>query len=141
MESVRLDAIYARCILCGHAHADGHRVVPAYRASSFLYARQEIELGLFVGDIRPMWRHVDCEDPKLSRYQLRPDISYCIRCRKHVEADDCIHPVMQIIDPRATNPTDPTDNGVTLGDRIHFVHVDCMNPRLGGGASPLLFVP
>lgn len=137
MDSVRIDALASRCLCCCTLLGDAHRVIPAYRAESLLYARQEHELGLFVGDVRPMWRHVDCADPKLLRYAMRPDIQYCVRCRQALRAADAITPVMQVVDPKAVNPNDPTDTGLALGDRIHFVHVDC-GDRTMMDKSPLL---
>lgn len=66
---------------------------------------------------------------------MRPDIQYCIRCRKHLGTTDIVQPVFGVENANAVNPADPTDRGLSLGERIYFVHVECTNPKLtqGGG--------
>jgi len=134
MDSLRIEAIASRCIHCSTLLGDAHRVTAAYRVGDLLYARQELEVGFFVGDVRPFWQHVDCSDPKLLRYALRPALDYCIRCKQGFKPADVAVPVMQIVDPKGVNPNDPTDTGLYLGDRIYFAHLDCGDQTLMGRA-------
>lgn len=130
MDDRRIEALASRCLQCTGLLADRHRVIVTYFTKDILQGQQLHELGLFVGSLRPMWRHVDCADPMMEKYAMRPDIHYCVRCRKALRELDAISPVMQVLDARAVNPSDPTDTGLALGDRIHFVHADCGNRDL-----------
>lgn len=69
---------------------------------------------------------------------MRPDLQYCIRCRQSLRTDHIVQPVFGVDNPNAINPADPTDRGVTLGERIYFVHVDCGNPALRQGQGLLV---
>jgi hypothetical protein len=135
MDGRRLEAIATRCVTCRQVLDARHRVLGAYRVSDLVYARHEIEVGFFSHGARPLWRHVDCLDTTLARWKMRPDIQYCIRCRKHLHTADIVQPVFGVENANAINPVDPTDRGLTLGERIYFVHVECANAKLtqGGG--------
>jgi hypothetical protein len=137
MDSLRIDAVSERCLVCTKHLADRHRVVPTYDTSSLLYSRQHLEVGLLVNDVRPMWRHVDCADPMLRGYNVLPDIHYCVRCRAPLGKSEIVHPVFQVVDPKAQNPNDPTDVGIAFGDRIHFAHADCKDRQMRS-TSPLI---
>lgn len=138
MEGLLLDAINKRCIVCTQAFGALHRVLGAYRAADLFSARPEVEVGLFVGDCRPLFRHVACDDVTLKAWKMRPDIQYCIRCRDKIHNRDVVQPVFGVQDAQAVNPLDPTDKGLTLGERIYFVHVDCKNRDLSTGNGILV---
>ena len=140
MEGVLLDAVSRLCVVCCRPLCALHRVVGAYRAGDLFSATPDVEVGLFVGgtDVRPLFRHVSCEDPKLDKWQMRPDIQYCIRCRKGLARRDVVQPVFGVQDAMATNPFDPKDKGLTLGERIYFIHVDCQRPDLSQGRGLLV---
>lgn len=137
MDSLRIDAVSERCLVCTAPLARRHFVVPTYLAHDLLYAKQHLEVGLLVNGVRPMWHHVDCADPSLKRYNVLPDIHYCLRCRRQISNYEVIQPVFCVDNPRAVNPKDPTDVGMTFGDRIYFRHVDCTNRQLRDDAALL----
>ena len=138
MDGVRLDALTYRCVTCCQALDVRHRVLGSYRMSDLVYARHELEVGYFSHGARPLWRHVDCADPTLKGYNMRPDIQHCVKCRKRLAKDDIIQPVFGIENANAINPADPTDRGLTLGERIYFMHADCANPAHSEGRGILV---
>lgn len=114
----------------------------SYTWSSLIYASHTLEVGLFTGNVRPLWRHVECRDPELRKppYRMQPTIEHCVRCRSRLGLADVVQPVFQVTGVNITNPNDPTDKGMCLGERNHYIHVDCGNPQLSHGQS-LLVVP
>ena len=138
MDGLLLDAINKRCVVCAQAFGALHRVLGAYRAEELFSSVPEVEVGLFVGGCRPLFRHVACDDPTLKAWQMRPDIQYCIRCREPIQNRDVVQPVFGIQDAHAVNPFDPTDKGLTLGERIYFVHVECKNRDMSTGNGILV---
>lgn len=138
MDGLRIDAISSRCVVCCRELGVRHRVLGSYRGSDLVYTRHELEVGLFTGDVRPVWSHVDCADPTLLRWNMRPDVTYCIRCREKLKTADIIQPVFGVEDGQAVNPADPTDRGLLLGERMYFIHVDCRNPSLSQGSGILV---
>ena len=137
MGSIRLDAVASRCVRCCQVFRDRHRLLGSYRADDLVYARDAHEVGLFGEKVRPYWIHVDCQDPTLYQWNMRPDVTYCIRCRKAVQTHDYVQPVFGVLDGKAVNPADPTDVGVLLSDRIYFIHADCRDSGLKG-TSPII---
>lgn len=140
MDGIRHDAIATRCLTCRQVLDARHRILGAYRVSDLVYARHELDVGFFSHGARPHWRHVSCTDPTLAKLHMRPDLQYCIRCRRRLSTDDIVQPVFGVENANAINPHDPTDRGLTLGERIYFTHVDCTNPKLSAGDS-LLVIP
>lgn len=138
MDGVRLDALTYRCVTCCQALDVRHRVLGSYRMSDLVYARHELEVGFFTGETRPVWSHVDCADPSLERWNMRPDIQYCIRCRVGLKKTDIVQPVFGIEQTNVVNPADPTDKGLVLGDRVYFIHADCKRPSLATGGGLLV---
>lgn len=138
MDGVLLDAVSRLCVVCSQPLCALHRVVGAYRAEDLFSSAPDVEVGLFVGSGRPLFRHVACEDPTLKNWKMRPDIQYCIRCRKGLATRDVVQPVFGVQDAQAVNPLDPTDKGLTLGERIYFVHVDCKNTDMSRGQGVLV---
>lgn len=125
-----------RCVKCTKAFADRDRVHPSYVAGELgVDLTGQPEVGLLqiqnaMNDARPLFRHVVCEDPSLRETALLPSIHYCIKCRLPLSRKDLVSPVFQVVNPKATSPTDPTDQGVEFGDRIHFAHIDCKDAKL-----------
>lgn len=131
MDTLRIEALADRCIRCTVRLEDRHRVLPGYAAYDLFHGGQQLhEVGLFIGDsIRPRWMHLDCADPTLRTYQMKPTLEACAKCRGALHATHMIQPVYQVVG-RGANPNDPTDTGLFIGDRIHFVHIDCGDPGL-----------
>lgn len=99
---------------------------PAYQVGALQDAVQLYDLGLLYGnDVRVCWYHVDCADPTLRKIAMRPDVTYCYRCKRPLKRGDAVSPTYQVTDPRATNPHDSTDIGIMLGERIYFAHIAC----------------
>lgn len=138
MDGLRLDAISSRCIVCCRELGVRHRVLGSYRVSDLVYARHELEVGLFTGNVRPLWMHVDCADPTLYKLHMRPDVTYCIRCRERLRTHDVILPVFGVDQGEAVNPNDPTDRGLMLSERQYFMHADCKNPSMAAGQTLLV---
>ena len=138
MDGVLLDAVTKRCIGCHQELAVYHRVLGGYRAGELFSSDPGAEVGLFVGNARPLLQHVSCQDPTLATWKMQPVLHNCIKCRKALQKADAVQPVFGVQDAVALNPHDPTDVGLTLGDRIYFIHVDCKNPGLGAGNGLLV---
>lgn len=86
-------------------------------------------------NVRVLYKHVECSDPALMRsYHVIPTIEQCIRCKQKLLPAHVIQPVYQVTGVDVVNPQDPTDKGIELGERIHFVHVDCGSPDLRAGS-------
>ncbi len=114
----------------------------SYLWNSLVYAQHTLEIGLFTGNVRPLWRHVECDDPELKKppYRMQPTIEHCVRCRSKLGVMDIVQPVFQVTGVNIQNPSDPTDRGMCLGERNHYIHVDCKHPTLQSGGS-LLAIP
>lgn len=138
MDGVRLDLVTRVCISCGHNLKIRDRVMVAYTASSLFSAGPEYDVGLFDGGARPLLRHVDCQDPTLKSWKMKPILHSCIRCRNPLKKNDVVQPVFGIESPRTVNPHDPTDVGLSLSDRIYFIHVDCKRTDLTTGSGILV---
>jgi len=139
VDSIRIEALADRCLRCTQLLADRQRVLPCYHTGPLLAGAQQLhEVGLFVGaDTRPRWLHVRCDDPQLRTYAMQPTLELCARCKGRLDTSHMIQPVYQVTG-RGVNPNDPTDTGLFIGDRIHFVHIDCGDPTLK--SSSLLVV-
>lgn len=136
LETHHIDNRMDRCVSCTKRFVDRDRVKPGYVAGELgvsLLAQPEmglLRLADAIDNARPFFRHVDCDDPTLKDNPLIPSIHRCIHCRTTLGSRDFVVPVYQVIDPNTTNPDDPTDQGVSFGERIHLAHVNCRDPRL-----------
>lgn len=140
LETHHIDNRMERCVACTKRFADRDRVTPSYVVGELgLDMRQQPEVGLIffrgMDDARPFFKHVDCDDPTLKDNVLLPSIHYCIRCRMPLKRLDIVHPVFQVTNPQETNPNDPTDKGVSFGERVHFAHADCRDVSLARTGS------
>ena len=141
LNELRIDALSQGCARCGKTFADGHRLLAGYFVKDVRSFEKQIELGIIGANVRNLWIHLDCDDPHLSRgWEMTPDIQHCIKCKAFLKKEDVVSPVFCIDNPRAMNPEDPTDMGITLRERVYFVHTDCTNPGLNRGASNILLV-
>lgn len=138
MDGILLDAVSRLCVTCCKPLQGLHRVVGAFSVEELLSADPEVEVGLFVGNVRPLFQHVSCDDPTLSGWNMRPDLQYCVRCRKGLRRKDIVQPVFGVQETQAVNPMDPTDKGLVLGERIYFMHADCQRPALDTGGGLLV---
>jgi hypothetical protein len=131
MDSRHIDASATRCMRCTAPLCDRQRVTLDYLAGDLFYAREQLDFGVIL-DVRIYYTHVDCADTELLRgkYRVIPTIEQCIKCKQKLRPVDFIQPVYQITGVDAVNPNDPTDKGIELGERLHFVHVDCTAPTL-----------
>lgn len=142
MDELRLDALTSRCVACAKILVEYDRVTAAYAMGDILQMQPDhlFEVGLFDGSVRPMLCHAVCSDPQLRIWNVTPNITHCVRCHIAFQRHDVVHPVFGVIG-RATNPSDPTDIGLQLNERIHFVHMDCKDtakknsPLILGGLS------
>lgn len=101
----------------------------------------QIDLGLIGANVRNNWLHFNCDKPLRTDWAMYPDLHSCIRCKKKLEASDLIQPVFQVVNPRAVNPSDATDIGIALNERVYMVHCDCFNPQLTNRSSNILVTP
>jgi hypothetical protein len=89
--------------------------------------------------VRNFFIHLDCEDPELLKgWFVLPSIHHCIRCNGALKPADMVQPVFSVEDPKVRNPNDPTDLGVSLRERIFFVHCDCKNPGLNRASGNII---
>lgn len=135
-----IEALTHNCVSCTKPLTSGHRVITAYYVSDLRSFSQQVELGLLGASARNFWVHVECANPKLKEgtWHMHPDIHHCIRCGKSLATKDVVNPVFQIVDAKAVNPSDPTDVGIAMSDRIYFLHSDCANPQLTRGSGLLI---
>jgi hypothetical protein len=140
-DNIKIEALTHRCAACGQRMGDTHLVTSAYFKSDIRHFNKQVELGIIGADIRALWVHFDCKKPKISDWNMTPDIHVCIRCTKPLANKDIIQAVFQVIDNQAVNPSDPTDVGIALNERIYFIHCDCQNPTLNKQSSNILIMP
>jgi hypothetical protein len=133
LDTHHIDNRMERCAACTKKLADRDRVVPSYVAGEMKHQppeQSEVGLLIFRGEDRPFFVHVNCFDPTLQESALLPSIHYCICCQLPLGRRHFVHPVYQVVDPRAADPAgDPLNAGVAFGDRIHFAHIDCKDPE------------
>ena len=141
LTDLRIEALSHGCAKCSKPLDHGHRVLTAYHVSELRSFSSQVELGLIGAGARNFWTHVECDNPTLEKgnwFHMHPDIHHCIRCGNSLAAKDVVNPVFRVEDPNMVNPTDPTDRGVALGDRIYFMHADCKSPGLTRGDGILI---
>ena len=140
LDDLRIEALAHGCVECSKPLKLGHRVLSAYHVSELRSFSRQVELGLIGAGARNFWIHVECDNPDLETgaWALHPDIHHCIRCGNQLSAKDVVNPVFRVEDPDMANPTDPADRGVSLGDRIYFMHANCKSPALTQGNSMLI---
>lgn len=139
LSDLQIDALSQGCARCSKVFADGHRLMASYFVKDVRSFERQVELGIIGARIRNLWVHVDCEDPSLQKgWIMTPDIHHCIRCKSFLKKEEVVVPVFGIDNPQAVNPNDPTDVGISLRERVYFVHVDCTNPTLTRGSSNIL---
>lgn len=139
MDTRLVDATATRCLICRSLLRDRHRVALGYNTTDLFYAQAQLDIGVML-NVRILYKHVDCADPELTQgvYRVIPTIENCIRCKQKIRAAHIIQPVYQVTAVDVVNPTDPTDKGIELGERIHFVHIDCGSPTLLSNGSLLV---
>ncbi len=120
---------------------DGHLVTSAYFQSEIKHFGKQVELGIIGADVRTLWVHLDCQKMSRFHWNMTPDIHTCMRCSQPIAARDVVQPVFQVTDPQAQNPSDPTDKGIALNERVYFVHADCRNPGLNKKSHHILLTP
>jgi len=139
LNDLRIEALSLGCACCGKTFADGHRLMAAYFVRDVRSFEQQVELGIIGARVRNLWVHVDCDNPDLRvGWNMTPDIHHCIRCKTFLKKEDIVSPVFGIDNPRAVNPDDPSDIGISLRERVYFVHTDCKNPTLTRDSSNIL---
>ena len=104
---------------------------------------RQIHLGIITSNVRNIFVHYACEDPKFQKgtWYLNPDLDHCVRCGTAFGARDVVNPVFQIHEVNVPNPSDPTDIGISMSDRMYLAHVDCRNKNLEKNRSNLLIIP
>lgn len=141
MHSTRqIEALAHGCAVCGKSFQDGTFVCNAYAKKDLRSFEKQIELGIIGQGVRSLWIHTSCKHPDIRSWNVVPDIHTCVRCKKAFSSKDVIQPVFQIVNPRAQNPSDPTDVGIELGDRVYFMHADCENTQLNRTSGNILLV-
>ena len=136
---LQIEALSKGCASCGKSFADGHRLYATYFVKDVRSFERQIELGIIGARIRNLWVHVDCEDPLLKDgWTMTPDIHHCIRCRSLLRKEEVVVPVFGIDNPRAVNPDDPQDIGISLRERVYFIHADCKNTTLTHNSTNIL---
>jgi len=137
---LQINALGNGCAACGKPFVLNSRVRTAYRVGDVRSFEMQVELGIIGSNARNIWMHADCNDPQLlgKGWNMAPDIHHCIRCRSKLSREEIVSPVFSIDDANAVNPSDPTDRGLVLRDRVYFIHADCKNPRLNSQASNIL---
>ncbi len=138
MDSLLVKAIAHRCAACSSHFAPQHLVMAAYRHSTVRHFGDQVEIGIIGADVRNLWIHFSCDKPLITSWIMTPDLHNCIRCKKRLEDNHMIQPVFQILDAKMVNPADPTDVGISLNERVYFVHCDCGNPALNAHSSNIL---
>lgn len=141
LDTIRIEALNSQCTACGNPLHDRERIVATYPVSSIRSFEKQIELGILGAGIRNYWVHLDCTNPFLQGYSMIPDITHCIHCKNLLTPTDIVLPVFQVTGVNVANPEDPTDKGLTLGDRVYFVHANCKNRNLKGDSGNLLYTP
>jgi len=130
----QIEALHHGCADCGKQFQDRDRIITLYRTSSILQCmglfKDPIEIGIAGGEARNSWVHYNCQDRALGSVSLIPEIRMCLVCKAKFSKDDMVIPVFQIIGNDVVNPSDPTDVGIALGERVYFAHHDCRNQRL-----------
>ena len=136
--SLLVEGLAHNCARCGTSLRPQHLVMSAYWQHAIRSFGDQVEIGLIGANVRNMWIHFSCDKPLITDWQMNPDIHACIRCKKRFEEKHLIQPVFQVLDPSAQNPHDPTDVGISLNERVYFVHCDCVNPALSAQSSNIL---
>ncbi len=133
-----IDVLTHSCVSCGRGLRATERVHAAYPLEDVKSFAKQVELGIIGGDVRNAWAHLFCNNPTLHGYKLKPDLHSCIECKNPFTARDLVVPIYQVLDPRAINPNDPTDVGITLADRVYLIHHNCRNIRLDQNKDNIL---
>lgn len=140
LSDLQIEALAHGCAKCAGVFKTTHLVTAAYFHSSVKTFEAQVEIGLIGQNVRNLWLHFDCDKPTYASWNMTPDIHICIRCKKRFAKDDVVQPVFQIIDPRAVNPSDPTDVGLALNERVYFVHAECKNAGMNKKSSNIILV-
>jgi len=135
---ISLETLAHGCAACSHPFKVAHRICSLYKADEIRSFSVQVELGIAGAGVRNFWVHLLCKNPTLEGYLLKPDIHICVECQNKFERDDMLIPVFQVTDPRAVNPLDPTDVGLSLGERVYFVHGSCRNKTLTKDSANVL---
>lgn len=133
-----IEALAHSCANCGKTLCATDRIHAAYTLDSVRSFARQVELGIIGEDVRNAWAHLVCSNPTLKGYNVQPDLHACIDCKRRFGANDLVVPVYQVLNPRAVNPSDPTDVGITLSERVYLVHHNCRNIRLDQNSSNIL---
>jgi len=97
-----------------------------------------MHVGLFSGEMRFYWMHVECADPTLKKWNMFPSHQHCMRCRKKLQPGDIFQSFFGVQNTDVPNPSDPTDLGLVYADRAYFIHADCKNPKMTSGDALLV---
>jgi len=125
--TISIETLSHGCVDCGQPFQIADRICSIYRAGEVRSFETQIELGVIGGGVRNYWIHLYCHNHKLKEHGLKPDIHHCVECRKGLAKDDLVIPIFQVTNPRAINPLDPTDVGISLAERVYFIHGNCRN--------------
>lgn len=134
----QIEALTHGCAKCGSNFKPDEFCTSGYSMDSLASFEKQIELGIAGQEIRNIWLHVNCGEPKLDSWNMQPDLHVCIKCKKGLESNDVVQPVFRIDNPSVTNPNDPEDVGLTIGDRVYFIHAECDNPGLNKSHGNIL---
>lgn len=136
--SLLIEALAHSCANCGQSLKPTERIHAAYFLNEVKSFATQVELGIIGGNVRNAWAHLTCKNPTLRGYKVQPDLHSCIECKKRFGKNDLVVPIYQVLDPRAINPSDPMDVGITLGERVYLVHHNCRNIFLDGNSQNIL---
>lgn len=141
LNDLRIEALSQHCAACSQPLADTHLIYASYWVRDLRSFEKQVELGIIGSSARNVWVHVDCDKPLYKSWNMIPDLHTCIRCKKKLGDKDMVQPVFQVINARAVNPSDPTDIGIALGERVYLAHCNCSNPGLDKQSSNILIIP
>jgi hypothetical protein len=124
---LQIEALAHGCAKCAKPFVLNSRIRSAYLVRDIHSFEQQIELGIAGRGVRNLWLHVECADPTLlaKQWDMKPTIHHCIRCSRDLKREDLVVPVFSVDDPCVINPSDPSDKGLTLRERVFFMHADC----------------
>jgi hypothetical protein len=138
MNSLLIEALAHSCANCSKPLRTTERIHAAYFLEDVQSFAKQVELGIIGGNIRNAWAHLFCNNRTLKGFKLQPDLHCCVVCKKHFGKNDLVIPIYQVLDPRAINPNDPTDVGITLAERVYLLHHDCRNISLDQKSTNIL---
>jgi len=125
LDTERIIALSHRCAACEHVLQDGDLIVSGYFQKDVRTTQTHAELGIIGANIRTLWFHLNCNKKGRNQWHVYPELQTCFCCGKKFQANDIVQPAFQVTNPRAVNPSDPTDVGIALNERIYLIHYDC----------------